>query len=75
MLETESNSLSERTTGNTSPTTASVVMSRFRKLKQAHAETCNCERYTGQLRKEANSKQISNMTLGCIQPCTLIKVM
>ena len=41
VLETESNTLSEHTTGNTSPTTASVVMSRFHKLKLALAETCN----------------------------------
>ena len=37
VLETKSNSLSERITGNTSPTTASVVMSWFRKLTRKHA--------------------------------------
>ena len=41
VLETESNSLSEHTTGNTSPTTTSLVMSQFRKLKLAHVETYN----------------------------------
>ena len=59
VLETESNSFSECTSGNTSSTTISVVMSRYCKLKLAHGNM-------QQVRTRANVSKIVKHNLGII---------